>query len=220
MSRLPISITSTIATTTSSMPIARLPIASQRALLVSLGQRHTRRGRTRGRAARRSPRAARPGARDSWCPDELPPRLPAGRTRFASPIASGTTDDSSTMPRARHGNAQIGSRARADARSSRCLRKSEHTAEHEQHHRDDERPEVARRSVTEWMRLVRRAAGAATRRATATPGCRYRPRSGSTPRASTADCVKTKPTSFATAIPRLARNAAMTARRLPSALNG
>ena len=172
MSRLAISIASTIATTTSSTPIARLPMRVEARLVQHLGQGHARRARTPDRAS-----APKSSSSTTGSSGFLVPRMnchhvrpAAQRVRLADPRCATTA----TRARCEAQHAERPHRRFELVRVRQLLDAfvdREHAAEREQHQRDDERPEVARRAVAERMRLVGRPVGPAARRATAAPGC-------------------------------------------------
>ena len=98
-----------------------------------------------------------------------------------------------------------------------ALVQGEQAAHAEQHERDDERPEVALRPVAERVLGVGRALAAlapSISRAWLPVSASEWPDSASSP----AEPVMRKPTNLATAMPRLAKNAAMIAFRLPSCI--
>ena len=212
-----ISLARTMAMTTSRAPMAIEPTASHRGLPVISAI-------VRPMSAKNSPSSAPESSSSTTGSSGAFVVWMNRHQRLAAALAvAGLVHRGAQRPRLQHdGDAEDDER---DDRALHLVRvdqlldalvEREQAAEAEQHERDDERPEVALRSVAERMGGVGLALG---RDATRTSAGAWLPVSASECIASAsrpAEPVMTKPTSLATAMPRLARNAAMIALRLPS----
>ena len=143
-----------------------------------------------------------------------------GFSRLASWTAVRNDSDSSTTETSEDRRTQRRStRSREDGAASRCLRRAR-TAPPSVNSTsdDDERPEVALASVAERVLRGRGPLARGRRRGTAGAWLPVSAREWIASASSDAEPVIAKPTNFEMAMPRLARNAAMIAWRLPSCI--
>ena len=176
-----------IAITTSRMPIARLPAASQRGSPVTSAMLHADQRDASARRARPMSSSSTTGSSGTFVSGmnrhsgSLAPH--AGSSRRAR---SGTTSASSTIAKRADADREPGALELVRmAQLLDALVDREQAADAEQHERDDERPEVAPVAVAERVLVVGGPVGGLAAVAAAIPDCRCRRPSGSPRPAST-----------------------------------